>query len=70
MHNFTDDWNLLNFTLLKICWMCFCFWQHFETDTRDMAGLEWSPDGSVLCVWDSLLEVRLCHQFKNNSLFL
>ncbi|XP_022100629.1 WD repeat-containing protein WRAP73-like isoform X1 [Acanthaster planci] len=37
-------------------------WQlvkHFETDTRDMAGLEWSPDGRVLCVWDSLLEYKV-----------
>ncbi|XP_071487099.1 WD repeat-containing protein WRAP73-like [Diadema antillarum] len=37
-------------------------WQlvkHFETDTRDLAGLEWSPDGRVLCVWDSLLEYNL-----------
>ncbi|PIK58350.1 putative WD repeat-containing protein WRAP73 [Apostichopus japonicus] len=37
-------------------------WQlvkHFATETQDLSGLEWSPDGSVLCVWDSLLEVRI-----------
>ena len=29
--------------------------KHFETNTEDLAGLQWSPDGSVLCVWDSPL---------------
>lgn len=32
-------------------------WQHFETETQDLAGLEWSPNGCVLAVWDSCLEV-------------
>ena len=31
--------------------------QHFETETQDLAGLEWSPNGCVLAVWDSCLEV-------------
>ncbi|XP_076355380.1 WD repeat-containing protein WRAP73-like isoform X2 [Tachypleus tridentatus] len=34
-------------------------WQHikhYETDTRDLAGLAWSPDDRVLCVWESLTE--------------
>ena len=34
-------------------------WQlcrHFPVDTNDLAGLMWSPDGRVLCVWDSVLE--------------
>ena len=26
-------------------------------DTKDLADLAWSPDGRVLCVWDSLLRV-------------
>ncbi|XP_072043725.1 WD repeat-containing protein WRAP73-like [Amphiura filiformis] len=37
-------------------------WQlvkHFDTNTRDLAGLEWSPDSRVLCVWDSILEYNL-----------
>lgn len=37
--------------------LLYLFWQHFATETQDLSGLEWSPDGSVLCVWDSLLEV-------------
>uniref|UniRef100_A0A3P8TAM6 WD repeat containing, antisense to TP73 n=1 Tax=Amphiprion percula TaxID=161767 RepID=A0A3P8TAM6_AMPPE len=36
-----DDWHLL---------------RHFETETQDLAGLEWSPNGCVLAVWDSCLE--------------
>lgn len=32
--------------------------KHFETETQDLAGLEWSPNGCVLAVWDSCLEVR------------
>nr|XP_033501761.1 WD repeat-containing protein WRAP73 isoform X2 [Epinephelus lanceolatus] len=39
-----DDWHLL---------------RHFETETQDLAGLEWSPNGCVLAVWDSCLEVRI-----------
>lgn len=31
--------------------------QHFETETQDLSGLEWSPNGCVLAVWDSCLEV-------------
>ncbi len=38
---------------LMVC----CVLQHFETDTEDLAGLEWSPDGRVLCVWESCLQV-------------
>ncbi|XP_064611409.1 WD repeat-containing protein WRAP73-like isoform X2 [Liolophura sinensis] len=33
--------------------------KHFETATEDLAGLEWSPDGRVLAVWESLLQVRI-----------
>jgi hypothetical protein len=29
--------------------------KHFESSTEDLAGLEWSPDSSVLCVWDTPL---------------
>ena len=31
--------------------------QHFETETEDMAGVEWSPDGRVLGVWETCLKV-------------
>lgn len=37
-------------------------WQlvrHFKVDTSDLAGLSWSPDGKVLCVWDSVLDYKL-----------
>lgn len=29
--------------------------KHFQTDTDDLAGIEWSPDGRVLGVWESPL---------------
>ena len=31
--------------------------QHFEADTEDLAGVEWSPDGRVLGIWESCLNV-------------
>lgn len=39
-----DDWHLL---------------RHFESETQDLAGLEWSPNGCVLAVWDSCLEYKI-----------
>ncbi|XP_033103905.1 WD repeat-containing protein WRAP73-like [Anneissia japonica] len=33
--------------------------KHFESNTRDLQGVEWSPDGRVLCVWDSILEYKV-----------
>ncbi|XP_077370708.1 WD repeat-containing protein WRAP73 [Festucalex cinctus] len=39
-----DDWHLL---------------RHFETETQDLTGLEWSPNGCVLAVWDSCLEYKV-----------
>ncbi|KAF3696719.1 WD repeat-containing protein WRAP73 [Channa argus] len=39
-----DDWHLL---------------RHFETETQDLAGLEWSSNGCVLAVWDSCLEYKV-----------
>ncbi|XP_070207172.1 WD repeat-containing protein WRAP73-like [Littorina saxatilis] len=33
--------------------------RHFETETDDLGGLQWSPDGRVLCVWDSCLTYQL-----------
>lgn len=33
--------------------------QHFETETQDLAGVEWSPNGCVLAAWDSCLEVSV-----------
>ncbi|XP_005404204.1 PREDICTED: WD repeat-containing protein WRAP73 isoform X2 [Chinchilla lanigera] len=37
-------------------------WQllrHFDTDTQDLAGMEWAPNGCVLAVWDSCLEYKM-----------
>ncbi|XP_060614719.2 WD repeat-containing protein WRAP73 [Anolis sagrei] len=37
-------------------------WQllrHFETETQDMAGIEWAPNGCVLAVWDSCLKYKV-----------
>lgn len=33
--------------------------RHFETETEDLAGLEWSSSGCVLAVWDSCLEYKV-----------
>ncbi|KAK3803640.1 hypothetical protein RRG08_023356 [Elysia crispata] len=33
--------------------------RHFESETEDLAGLEWSPDARVLCVWDSCLTYKV-----------
>ena len=37
-------------------------WQlmrHFQVETTDLAGLSWSPDSKVLCLWDSVLNYKL-----------
>lgn len=37
-------------------------WQllrHFDTETQDMAGIEWAPNGCVLAVWDTCLEYKV-----------
>ncbi|XP_039612031.1 WD repeat-containing protein WRAP73 isoform X1 [Polypterus senegalus] len=37
-------------------------WQllrHFETETQDLTGIEWSPNGCVLAVWDTCLEYKV-----------
>uniref|UniRef100_A0A8D0BQ76 WD repeat containing, antisense to TP73 n=1 Tax=Salvator merianae TaxID=96440 RepID=A0A8D0BQ76_SALMN len=37
-------------------------WQllrHFDTETQDLAGIEWAPNGCVLAVWDSCLEYKV-----------
>ncbi|KAF5917412.1 hypothetical protein HPG69_007006 [Diceros bicornis minor] len=37
-------------------------WQllrHFDTDTQDLAGIEWAPNGCVLAVWDTCLEYKV-----------
>uniref|UniRef100_A0A8C3WZK5 WD repeat containing, antisense to TP73 n=1 Tax=Catagonus wagneri TaxID=51154 RepID=A0A8C3WZK5_9CETA len=37
-------------------------WQllrHFETDTQDLAGIEWAPNGCVLAAWDTCLEYKI-----------
>uniref|UniRef100_A0A3P9J0B4 WD repeat containing, antisense to TP73 n=1 Tax=Oryzias latipes TaxID=8090 RepID=A0A3P9J0B4_ORYLA len=39
-----DDWHLL---------------RHFEAETQDLSGLEWSPNGCVLAVWESCLEYKM-----------
>lgn len=33
-------------------------WQHFDTNTQDLAGIEWAPNGCVLAAWDTCLEVQ------------
>ncbi|KAM9298822.1 WD repeat-containing protein WRAP73 [Gastrophryne carolinensis] len=39
-----NDWRLL---------------RHFETDTQDLSGIDWAPNGCVLAVWDSCLEYKM-----------
>ena len=39
-----DEWSLLS---------------HFEVATNDLAGLSWSPDGRLLCVWDSIVHYNV-----------
>ncbi|KAM8790266.1 WD repeat-containing protein WRAP73 [Rhynchonycteris naso] len=37
-------------------------WQllrHFDTDTQDLAGIEWAPNGCVLAAWDTCLEYKI-----------
>uniref|UniRef100_A0A673TLL7 WD repeat containing, antisense to TP73 n=1 Tax=Suricata suricatta TaxID=37032 RepID=A0A673TLL7_SURSU len=37
-------------------------WQllrHFDTETQDLAGIEWAPNGCVLAVWDTCLEYKV-----------
>nr|XP_008998548.1 WD repeat-containing protein WRAP73 isoform X1 [Callithrix jacchus] len=37
-------------------------WQllrHFDTDTQDLTGIEWAPNGCVLAVWDTCLEYKV-----------
>ena len=37
-------------------------WQlvrHFPVETKDLAGIAWSPDETVLCVWDSCLDYKV-----------
>lgn len=33
--------------------------QHFETETDDLMGIEWSPDGRVLAVWESPIKYKV-----------
>jgi hypothetical protein len=50
-----------------ICLMCSFDFQHFDTDTEDLAGLQWSPDGRVLAVWDSCLQVMTKHPCSTST---
>nr|XP_005986097.1 PREDICTED: WD repeat-containing protein WRAP73 isoform X1 [Latimeria chalumnae] len=37
-------------------------WQllrHVATETQDLAGIQWSPNGCVLAVWDTCLEYKI-----------
>ncbi|XP_057274114.1 WD repeat-containing protein WRAP73 isoform X3 [Pezoporus wallicus] len=37
-------------------------WQllrHFDTETQDLFGIEWAPNGCVLAVWDTCLEYKI-----------
>lgn len=40
-----------------VLWFLFCG-QHFDTETQDLFGIEWAPNGCVLAAWDTCLEVR------------
>ncbi|KAG7163726.1 WD repeat-containing protein WRAP73-like [Homarus americanus] len=43
--------------------------KHFEVATRDLAGVQWSSDGSVLAVWESPLEYKiLIYSLSGHSL--
>lgn len=39
-----NDWRLL---------------RHFDTDTQDLDGIAWAPNGCILAVWDSCLEYKM-----------
>ncbi|KAE8593305.1 hypothetical protein XENTR_v10019069 [Xenopus tropicalis] len=39
-----NDWRLL---------------RHFETETQDLTGIAWAPNGCVLAVWDTCLEYKV-----------
>lgn len=39
------------------CHVFFLIWKHFDTDTQDLTGIEWAPNGCVLAAWDTCLEV-------------
>lgn len=43
--------------------------QHFETETDDLMGIEWSPDGRVVAVWESPIKVSL-ETIKNKYKFV
>lgn len=37
-------------------------WQllrHFDTETQDLFGIEWAPNGCILAVWDTCLEYKI-----------
>ena len=40
----TEKWNLV---------------RHFSVDTKDLAGLSWSPNGNIICVWESCFTYHL-----------
>uniref|UniRef100_A0A8C9M774 WD repeat containing, antisense to TP73 n=1 Tax=Panthera tigris altaica TaxID=74533 RepID=A0A8C9M774_PANTA len=42
------------------CLVCSCGSRsHFDTETQDLAGIEWAPNGCVLAVWDTCLEYKV-----------
>lgn len=61
--SFSDDGKYLALGECRKCRDCVSIfaidsWQLlklFETDTDDLAGVKWSPDGRVLCVWEHCL---------------
>lgn len=65
--DFTKDGKYMALAERRNCKDCISIfacssWQlvkHFEVETNDLADLAWSPDGRVLCVWDSLLRYEL-----------
>ncbi|CAK8694465.1 unnamed protein product [Clavelina lepadiformis] len=65
--SFTDNGKYLALAESRKCRDCVSIfevesWQLlklFETDTEDLSGLKWSPDGRVICVWDHCLWYKL-----------
>lgn len=36
-----------------------CLVRLFEVATKDLVGIKWSPQGNVLCIWDSCLDYQI-----------
>ncbi|XP_028343747.1 WD repeat-containing protein WRAP73 isoform X5 [Physeter macrocephalus] len=54
-----SDWQLLRKTFSISSLPAARLGKHFDTDTQDLAGIEWAPNGCVLAAWDSCLEYKI-----------